>query len=130
MKRIVATVFCVFTLAGTGQGAPVDECALVSESEVEVGNCLVQVGRNMEILIDESLARALKTATRLDEDSERPMAVEALKAAQAAWQAYRDAQCEYVGATYGGGSGTGNAILSCRVELDRARLAELERYGY
>jgi hypothetical protein len=51
------------------------------------------------------------------------MAVEA----QEAWRGYRDAQCEAVGASYGGGSGTGIAIASCRVDLGRARVDELLR---
>ena len=60
--------------------------------------------------------------------TERETSVPALTAGQASWEAYRTAQCEFVGTTYGGGSGTGIAIRSCRIALARARADDLMRY--
>ncbi len=61
------------------------------------------------------------SAQELDTVTGRKVAVPALEAGQAAWVAYRDLHCEFVGATFGGGSGTGAAIRGCRIELGRAR---------
>ena len=67
------------------------------------------------------------SAEELDTISGRAMASPALEAAQSAWSAYRDAHCEYVGAAFGGGSGTGIGVNSCRIQLGRDRAEELAR---
>lgn len=77
--------------------------------------------------LDASYGFAMQSAAELDEVTGRVVAQPALEAAQEAWNRYRDAQCEAVGASYGGGSGTGIAISSCRVDLGRARVDELLR---
>ena len=61
------------------------------------------------------------SAEELDQITGRTVAVPALEASQASWEAYRDAECAYAGALFGGGSGTGIEITSCRIELTRAR---------
>ena len=68
-----------------------------------------------------ALGFAMEAAKSLDTVTEREAALPALEAGQAAWSAYRDQHCEYVGVTFGGGSGTGMAIRGCRIELARAR---------
>ncbi|MFN9955020.1 MAG: lysozyme inhibitor LprI family protein [bacterium] len=70
-----------------------------------------------------SFARA--AAEQLDADTGRPESVPALEASQAAWEAFRDAQCGYIGSTWAGGSGTGSAIGACRIELARDRIDAL-----
>ncbi|MEM1353127.1 MAG: lysozyme inhibitor LprI family protein, partial [Pseudomonadota bacterium] len=75
----------------------------------------------MQIMLDAALAQA----TELDEITGREVAVPALLASQAAWEAFREAECDYAGALFGGGSGTGIGITSCRIELTRARTREL-----
>ncbi len=74
------------------------------------------------------LSFAMNAAKELDETTGRAVAEPALEAAQAAWDAYRNDHCDYVGATFGGGSGTGIAINSCRIELGRDRADTLLRY--
>jgi len=97
-------------------------------SQVEIGACVGQAETNVEAALVQAFGLAADAATELDEVTGRTVALPALEASQAAWQAYRDAQCEAVGASYGGGSGTGIAITSCRVELGRARVTELLRF--
>jgi len=76
-----------------------------------------------------ALGFARKAAEELDGATGRVVAVPALESGQAAWSIYRDQHCEFVGATFGGGGGTGIAIRSCRVELGRARVDELMKYA-
>lgn len=101
------------------------ECSVSASSQVEIGACVGEMLSNAEQAMELALGFAEASAAELDGITEREMVVPALEAGQAAWLAYRDAHCEHVGSTFGGGSGTGIAINSCRVELTRARTAQL-----
>lgn len=101
------------------------ECSVVSSSQVETGNCLTAAEARVEKALEAAMTVRRRTAEEIDKITGRAAAIPALDKAQTAWAAYRDAQCEFVGTTFGGGSGTGIAIRSCRVELGRARIAEL-----
>ncbi|WP_170571653.1 lysozyme inhibitor LprI family protein [Ruegeria atlantica] len=100
------------------------ECSDAS-SQVEIGECVGEMENRVNQAVEASFRIAQQAATELDEVTGRVVAQPALEAAQKAWVIYRDTQCEAVGASYGGGSGTGIAITSCRVELGRARVEEL-----
>lgn len=121
----VTVAAAVWGLAGVAAADPVLECSLAASSQVEIGDCLARV----EAAVDETLAEALgfaaEAAKGLDADTGRAVAAPALDAGQAAWVAFRDAHCEYVGSTFGGGSGTGAAIRGCRIELGRERVGVL-----
>ncbi|WP_170383836.1 lysozyme inhibitor LprI family protein [Ruegeria atlantica] len=100
------------------------ECSDAS-SQVEIGECVGEMENRVNQAVEASFRIAQQAATELDEVTGRVVAQPALEAAQKVWVIYRDTQCEAVGASYGGGSGTGIAITSCRVELGRARVEEL-----
>lgn len=130
MRRVrAALVLAGWLLPLAAAADPVLECSLTESSQVEIGDCLAAT----EGRVDEALALALgfasDAATALDGDTGRSVGVPALQSGQDAWAAYRDAHCEFVGTTYGGGSGTGAAIRACRIELGRARTAELMRFA-
>ena len=107
---------------------PALECNTGVSSQVEIADCVAETEARVDAAVEAAYGFAMTSATDLDEVTGREVAVPALEAAQAAWTAYRDAQCEFAGATFGGGSGTGIAIRSCRVDLGRARVEELFRY--
>ncbi|MFD0981283.1 lysozyme inhibitor LprI family protein [Tropicimonas aquimaris] len=94
-------------------------------SQVEISQCVNTALEAVDNAVEVSLGFAMGAAGELDSVTGRASSVPALEAAQAAWSAYRDAHCEHVGATYGGGSGTGIAIASCRVMLGRDRVEVL-----
>ena len=108
------------------RASPDSECP--GSSQVEISDCVAQVEEAVDASLATIFSFALAAAQELDTVTGRPGAVEALEAGQAAWSAYRDAHCAYVGTTYGGSSGTGIAIRSCRIELGRARERDLLRY--
>jgi uncharacterized protein YecT (DUF1311 family) len=112
-------------VAGAALADPASECGVDLGSQVEIGDCVAATEQRVETSLATMLGFATEAAKELDGVTGRAVSAPALEAAQAAWSAYRDAQCEYVGATFGGGSGTGIAISSCRIELGRAREAEL-----
>ncbi len=121
-----AFVFLMFPISAIAD--PTMEC-IDAGSQVEIGSCVSDMELRVNAAIDSSYSLVLGSAQELDEVTGRVVAVPALEASQNAWVAYRDAQCEAVGASFGGGSGTGIAITACRVDLGRARVDELLRYA-
>lgn len=117
----------LFTLPFSVLADPVLECSGAS-SQVETGACVGEAATRVDLAVDLAYGFAMDAAKELDDVTGRSDATEALEAGQSAWAAYREAHCDFVGATFGGGSGTGIAITACRAELGRARIAELTRY--
>ncbi len=122
------TLLAALTVPGFALADLSMECSTTAGSQVEIGTCVTDIETRVNATLDVVLGYAMASAGDLDGITERAVSVPALEAAQAAWLAYRDAQCEYVGSTFGGGSGTGIAITSCRIELTRDRIEELMDY--
>lgn len=118
--------FLLFSSAALAD--PSLECSEAS-SQVEIGICVQAMEDQVNRAVETSYGFAMQSAKELDDVTGRSVAQPALEAAQTAWTTYRDAQCEAIGASYGGGSGTGIAITSCRVDLGRARVDALLNYA-
>ena len=127
MRSLAATLFLLLCLPSIVSADPATECG--GSSQVDIGACVADTLQRVDATIDTYLGFAMRSAEELDEVTARPVTVPALEAAQAAWTAYRDAHCDYVGATFGGGSGTGIGINSCKIVLGRERAEELMRYA-
>ncbi len=125
MKTLAISAFVALT-AGGAAADPAFECGVDLSSQVEIADCVAATEVRVEANVESMFGFAAASAKELDDVTGRAVAVPALEAAQSAWVTFRDAQCEYVGATFGGGSGTGIAIRACRIELGRARVAELQ----
>lgn len=108
-----------------GRADPTLECGIGLGSQVEIGDCLAATEARVDETVAQALGFAMEGAKALDAETGRPGAVPALEAGQAAWSAFRDAHCAFVGATFGGGSGTGAAIRACRIDLGRERVGVL-----
>lgn len=123
MRRLTlptVTVVAVTLMPLLPAGAdPVFEC--YGSNQIEISNCLAETETRANAAVQSAYEFARSAAEELDSITERTVAVPALEASQAAWEAYRDSQCEYVGTTFGGGSGTGIAILGCRITAARDR---------
>jgi uncharacterized protein YecT (DUF1311 family) len=130
MKIATLTVLALgfISIISPAQADPTSECNNQAANQVEVGNCLAKVAANVDAVIDFTLELATGAAKELDQVTERTEAIPALTNAQAAWNTYRDTHCAFVGTTFGGGSGTGIAIRSCRIELGRQRITELMNF--
>lgn len=130
MIKIRSPIFAVLTLfaPGVAFADPQAACSIDASNQIEIGDCLTDAERIANATVALALDLALNAASELDEATGRASALPALNAGQAGWVAYRDQHCDFVGATYGGGSGTGIAIKSCRIALTRARADDLMRY--
>ena len=126
MRSIASTVFLFACLPSIIIADPATECG--GSSQVEIGACVADALQRVDATIEIYLGFAISSAAELDQVTGRSAALPTLEAAQAAWSAYRDEHCDYVGATFGGGSGTGIGINSCKIELGRNRAEELMRY--
>ncbi len=126
MTRLPSILMALSCLAvpAAATADPTEECA--AGSQAEIADCLYELEQDVDRDVASSLRSAAASAEKLDARMDRPLMVPALDASQAAWTAYRDAQCEAMGASFGGGSGAGIAIRSCRVTLGRARAEELK----
>ncbi len=121
------TLFVTLHLA---QAAPVAadaalECGVQMSSQVEIASCVAAQLDVTNQALDEAMGFAQDAAAELDDVTGREDAVPALAAAQMAWLAYRNAECSYSGALFGGGSGAGIAEGACHIAMTRARIAEI-----
>ncbi|WP_425044366.1 lysozyme inhibitor LprI family protein [Primorskyibacter sp. S87] len=130
LSRQSLSLFCAGFLFLPAQldADPSLECSGAG-SQVEIGDCVAGMEAQVETALGIAYEIALSSAEELDQTTGRETARPALEQAQTAWSAYRDAQCEAVGASFGGGSGTGIGIRSCRVELGRIRVDALLGMG-
>ena len=62
-----------------------------------------------------------------DLESSAPKQAPALLDMQRKWIAYRDARCDYIGAQWGGGSGTGPAVQGCYMVMTGKQALFLQR---
>jgi uncharacterized protein YecT (DUF1311 family) len=123
LRALVVPVFCL--VAGSAAADPTLECSVAGGSQIEIGDCLAAVDANVGAALEQALSFARSAAEELDATTGRADSVPALEASQAAWEAFRDAHCGYVGSTWAGGSGTGIAMAACRIELARDRVEAL-----
>lgn len=106
------------------QANPSLECSEAG-SQIEIRECVAGFEDAVNVALTAALGFAMDAAKELDDVTGRPVTVPALEASQTAWEQFRDAHCDYVGSTFGGGSGTGIAITSCRIVQGRLRVAAL-----
>lgn len=128
LGRIV-TSFILFTAPSLTAASPSFECGTVNSSQVEIGACVSQQLDIVNQTLDAALKIATESAAELDQITERESSAPALTSAQSAWEEYRAAHCNFVGTTYGGGSGAGIAMTSCQIDLGRGRIQELVNYS-
>ncbi|WP_246022295.1 lysozyme inhibitor LprI family protein [Pararhodobacter zhoushanensis] len=121
--RLLSLTLIAFAVPAAALADPTMECP--GASQIEIGACVTDTLAAVDLAIDSALGFAQASAQELDSATGRPVTVPALDTAQAAWSAWRDAQCDYVGTTYSGGSGTGIAITACKITLGRDRVDQL-----
>ncbi len=129
IKTLALSALGFMLTISLAQADPAAECGYQAGSQVEISNCLVKVTTNVDAAVNQALGFATDVAKELDDITNRDVAIPALSLSQNAWTAYRNMHCEFVGSTFGGGSGTGIAIQSCRIELGRKRVTELMKFG-
>lgn len=96
-----------------------------NQGRTAVGPCLESMLRVAEQEMTAALADRRKEAADLAKVTGRDASVTALAAAQRAFLAYRQAQCEYLMAAMDAGTGAGDVQRDCMVRLTQQRTVEL-----
>ena len=123
----LAIVLSAIPLAAVAD--PSLECSIHPGSQIEIGNCVAEAETAVDKTVELALGFAMNAAKEIGKVTGRKVSEAALVQGHYAWSGYRDAHCNYVGSTFGGGSGTGITVRSCRVELGRVRVTELMNYA-
>jgi uncharacterized protein YecT (DUF1311 family) len=105
--------------------APVGECQASTTNQVETSQCLRDALGSAEGVLGLALERAQTEADSIDQVTGRPLARLALDRSQDEWARFRDINCQVPGALAAGGSGSGQFIIGCEIEMTRARTTEL-----
>ncbi len=130
IRAVIGGAVLVWWIGWSALADPASECGFTNASQVEIADCVAEAERVADLSMNQAYSFARAAAKELDDVSSAAVSsATALEAGQNAWLQYRDQHCDFVGTTFGGGSGTGIAIRSCRVELSRERARVLMRYA-
>ncbi|WP_417599392.1 lysozyme inhibitor LprI family protein [Pararhodobacter oceanensis] len=123
--------------AGACIGLAADHCMLVTPgggSTAGMGFCLRAELEWWDAALNTAYGQMVAQAQRIDASDSgtpgRPSDIEALRAMQRAWIAYRDASCSYEELQWWGGTGAHGAGLSCRLQLTAAQTLRLRAMIY
>jgi uncharacterized protein YecT (DUF1311 family) len=122
---LVISVLNVMVGAATAHADPVAECQAITSNQIEAGQCLQDTLTTVESVMRLALQSAQAKADSIDQVTGRPNARQALDQSQLSWAAFRDIDCQVPGALAAGGSGSGQFVVGCQIDLTRARTREL-----
>jgi uncharacterized protein YecT (DUF1311 family) len=108
---------------------PVAECQTITSNQVETGQCLEDTLGTVEAVMGLALQHAQGKADSTDQVTGRPGARQALDRSQSSWAQFRAINCEVPGALAAGGSGSGQFITGCQIDMTRARTIELYAFA-
>jgi uncharacterized protein YecT (DUF1311 family) len=128
MRRLPALTPLAVALSCTANGAQTVECDTAT-STFEMQACADRDFQKADAALNAAYKRALD---KIQQRGDQPAPYDskaydaALRAAQRAWIAYRDADCNgVVPFEWGGGTGTGAAVLGCLTDKTNARTKDL-----
>ena len=99
------------------------ECYRSADNRLEVQACLKKELAETEKFYDDIVDRVLAD---LDRIQKRKGAAKAFEESNKAFARYLDAECKWVEESYGSGTGSGDAILACRINLMKMRAGSLD----
>ncbi|MDY6011130.1 MAG: lysozyme inhibitor LprI family protein [Duodenibacillus sp.] len=123
---VVAAALVGVVSAAVAAADPLQACYKRADTMIEVQACLKKELDQVQKYHDEVLDRVMDSARELDRIQKRKEAVKALTEANKAFARYVDEECGWVQASYGSGSGAGNAALACRINLLRVRAGTMD----
>lgn len=124
-----ALVLCLFLGAGAAGADDLDCSNAMTQSDMTA--CSQQDYEAADVALNAAYRKTMARAQAMDKDFAEigegmVGAVDALKAAQRAWIAYRDAQCELAGFEARGGTMEPMLVAGCLAELTTKRTDELK----
>lgn len=133
MSRLaILAALCTLPLAGARAQMPAQgECSNTPTTPAELNWCadpdLIEADRAFNVVYREALAMIADSSDTALRKQDRE---DALRQSQSAWIAFREQDCKrLIPLEWDGGTGTGEAVRDCLIELTRARTKALtERY--
>ena len=101
-----------------------EECVPAGDGAA-VLRCLTEQDTKANVELSNAEAAAAKRARELEQATGRAGAHAALAKTVRDFAAYRASQCAYVKETMASGSGAAQALVGCRIDLNRRRVREL-----
>ncbi len=130
MSRSFAVVLLTASLtAGMSSALAADslaECYRTADNKVDVQVCLKKELAETQKFYEDIVDRVLANARDLDRVQKRKGAAKAFEESNKAFMRYVDSECKWLEASYGAGTGSGNAILACRINLLKTRAGALD----
>jgi hypothetical protein len=130
MMRILTTAALTAGLLWAGAASAADalaECYRTADNKVAVQACLKKELDQTQKEYDDIVDRILAKARDLDRiQKRRNEAAKAFTDANKAFERYVDAECGWLEESYGAGTGSGNAVLACRINLIKTRSGALD----
>jgi uncharacterized protein YecT (DUF1311 family) len=125
----LASVLAAIALSDSASADPILECRVLAGDDIAMADCLrTQLDISSRAMTEaQDLARG--AARQLDERTGTEGVVLGLEAAQQAWEAYRDVECQTIALFAGGGATAEAAQLACEIRLTRARTDGMLRLG-
>lgn len=122
----LASVLTAAAISASASADPILECRALAGDDMALEECLqTQLDISSRAMTEaQELARG--AARQLDERTGTEGAVLGLEAAQQAWEAYRDVECQTIALFAGGGAA---AQLACDIRFTRARTDAMLRLG-
>jgi uncharacterized protein YecT (DUF1311 family) len=133
-KRIAGIIIIglsLWAVAGTASAASLDCKDPVTDAEIS--ECAAQDWQKADDTLNAVYSKALAKAAKDDADLAETSAelvgeVKALKHAQRAWIAYRDAECDLQGFGARGGTLEPVMVTNCWASMSRARTEDLKTF--
>ena len=122
MRKGAASILILATAVLSTSAVAADalaECYRTADNRLEVQACLK---KELADIVD----RVLANARDLDRIQKRKGAAKAFEESNKAFSRYLDAECKWVEESYGSGTGSGDAILACRINLMKMRAGSLD----
>ena len=116
-------------MSASASANPILECRALAGDDLALEECLRTQSDISSRAMTEAQELARGAARQLDERTGTEGAVLGLEAAQQAWEAYRDVECQTIALFAGGGTAVEAAQLACDIRLTRARTDAMLRLG-
>lgn len=125
----VALLSAAGVTQAVAQAGALDECYRAAADRTQVTPCLREAQRAATSAMLDAFLAAQKEMTALEQVTQRPGAVARLTQSQRDFERYLRSHCDAVEASFSSGSGAGQAMLGCEVDLLRQRAAALAVFG-
>jgi len=125
MRRAMLALALSGAVAMPALASALEECVPAGDGAA-VLRCLTEEDTKANVELSNSEAAAAKRARELEQATGRVGAYAALAKSVRDFAAYRASHCAYVKETMASGTGAAQALVGCRIDLNRRRVRELK----